>query len=91
MTTRTAQVRLEIPNPDMKLSPGNVRQRETRRTPWDGSWSIPASGVFQSGTRQIAFVDHGDGYFEPREIETGTARRRRLNCTERAQSRANAS
>ncbi|MGH6845713.1 MAG: FixH family protein, partial [Methylocella sp.] len=32
---------------------------------------IPASGVFQSGTRQIAFVDHGDGYFEPRDIETG--------------------
>jgi hypothetical protein len=36
---------------------------------------IPASGVYQSGTRQIAFVvstgDHGDGHFEPREIETG--------------------
>jgi Cu(I)/Ag(I) efflux system membrane fusion protein/cobalt-zinc-cadmium efflux system membrane fusion protein len=33
--------------------------------------TIPASGVFQSGTRQIAFVDRGGGYFEPREIETG--------------------
>ena len=32
---------------------------------------IPASGVFQSGTRQIAFVDHGEGYFEPRDIEVG--------------------
>ncbi len=38
---------------------------------WDGSLTIPASGVFQSGTRQIAFVDRGDGYFEPREIEIG--------------------
>jgi Cu(I)/Ag(I) efflux system membrane fusion protein/cobalt-zinc-cadmium efflux system membrane fusion protein len=27
--------------------------------------------VFQSGTRQIAFLDRGGGYFEPREIETG--------------------
>jgi Cu(I)/Ag(I) efflux system membrane fusion protein/cobalt-zinc-cadmium efflux system membrane fusion protein len=32
---------------------------------------IPASGVLQSGTRQIAFVDHGNGYLEPRQIETG--------------------
>src|SRR5205807_287270 len=33
---------------------------------------IPASGALQSGTRQIAFVDHGNGYLEPREIQTGT-------------------
>jgi hypothetical protein len=32
---------------------------------------IPASGVFQSGARQIAFVDHGEGYFEPRDIDVG--------------------
>ena len=37
---------------------------------WD-QLIIPASGVFQSGTRQIAFVDQGGGYFEPREVETG--------------------
>jgi len=33
--------------------------------------AIPATAVFQSGTRQIAFVDRGGGSFEPREIETG--------------------
>jgi Cu(I)/Ag(I) efflux system membrane fusion protein/cobalt-zinc-cadmium efflux system membrane fusion protein len=32
---------------------------------------IPSSAVLQSGTRQIAFVDHGEGYLEPREIEVG--------------------
>ena len=32
---------------------------------------IPASGVLQSGTRQIAFVDRGDGYLEPREVQLG--------------------
>ncbi len=32
---------------------------------------IPASGVLQAGTRQIAFIDHGEGYLEPREIEVG--------------------
>jgi Cu(I)/Ag(I) efflux system membrane fusion protein/cobalt-zinc-cadmium efflux system membrane fusion protein len=33
--------------------------------------AIPATAVFQSGTRQIAFVDRGGGSFEPRELETG--------------------
>ena len=33
---------------------------------------IPASGVLQSGTRQIVFVNRGDGYLEPREVELGT-------------------
>jgi Cu(I)/Ag(I) efflux system membrane fusion protein/cobalt-zinc-cadmium efflux system membrane fusion protein len=32
---------------------------------------IPASGALQSGTREIAFIDHGNGYLEPREIELG--------------------
>jgi len=69
-TTRRARVRLEIPNPELKLLLGmfvNVRLG----LPLGDQLAIPASGVFQSGTRQIAFVDHGGGYFEPRDIETG--------------------
>jgi Cu(I)/Ag(I) efflux system membrane fusion protein/cobalt-zinc-cadmium efflux system membrane fusion protein len=69
-TTRTARVRLEILNPDMKLSLGmfvNVKLDLALGR----QLVIPASGVYQSGTRQIAFIDHGDGHFEPREIETG--------------------
>jgi RND family efflux transporter MFP subunit len=67
---RRARVRLEIPNPEMQLSLGmfvNVRLG----MPLGDRLAIPASGVFQSGTRQIAFVDHGGGYFEPRDIEVG--------------------
>ncbi len=32
---------------------------------------IPATAVLQSGSRVIAFIDHGDGRLEPREIQTG--------------------
>jgi Cu(I)/Ag(I) efflux system membrane fusion protein/cobalt-zinc-cadmium efflux system membrane fusion protein len=32
---------------------------------------IPASGVLQSGTGQIVFVDRGAGYLEPREVQLG--------------------
>jgi RND family efflux transporter MFP subunit len=70
MTTRTQRVRLVFPNPGMKLTLGmymNVRLR----IPMGRQLTIPATGVLQSGTRQVAFVDHGDGYLEPREIELG--------------------
>jgi YtkA-like/Barrel-sandwich domain of CusB or HlyD membrane-fusion len=69
-TTRTTKVRLEIPNPEMKLSLGmfvNVKLDVALGR----QLVIPGTGVFQSGTRQIAFVAHGAGYFEPREIELG--------------------
>ena len=33
---------------------------------------IPATGVLQSGTREIAFVERGDGYIEPREVQLGS-------------------
>ena len=68
--TRRARVRLEIPNPDLKLLLGMFVNVELG-VPLGDRLVIPASGVFQSGTRQIAFVDRGGGSFEPRDIETG--------------------
>jgi Barrel-sandwich domain of CusB or HlyD membrane-fusion/YtkA-like len=68
--TRRARVRLEIPNPDLKLLLGMFVNVELG-LPLGDRLVIPASGVFQSGTRQIVFVEHGDGYFEPRDIEVG--------------------
>ncbi len=70
MTTRTARVRLVFPNPALKLTPGmfvNVRLD----VPLGRQLVIPSFAVFQSGTRQMAFVDHGGGSLEPREIELG--------------------
>jgi multidrug efflux pump subunit AcrA (membrane-fusion protein) len=68
--TRTAKVRLEIPNPDMKLSLGmfvNVKLD----LPLGHQLVIPASGLYQSGARQIAFIDRGYGHYEPREVTAG--------------------
>ncbi len=68
--TRRARVRLEIPNPQMKLLLGMYVDVKIS-VPLGDQLAIPASGVFQSGTRQIAFIDHGGGSFEPRDIELG--------------------
>jgi len=68
--TRRARVRLEIPNPQLKLLLGMYVDVRIK-VPLGEQLAIPAAGVFQSGTRQIAFVDHGGGSFEPRDIELG--------------------
>lgn len=69
-STRTARVRLVFPNPDLKLTPG-MFVNVTLKIPMGMQIVIPASGVLQSGTREIAFVDHGNGNLEPREIGLG--------------------
>lgn len=68
--TRTAKVRIELPNRDLKLKPGmygsiNIRLDLGKRL------SIPRSAVLDSGIRRIVFVDKGEGYFEPREVTLG--------------------
>lgn len=71
MTTRTARVRIVLTNPDPPLSPG-MFVKVSLKSPMGEQLVIPASGVLQSGTRQLAFVNRGDGYLEPRDIELGT-------------------
>jgi len=68
--TRTVRVRLVMSNPGVVLKPGMYVNVDIA-APLGRQLVIPASGVLQAGTRQIAFIDHGQGSLEPREIETG--------------------
>ena len=70
MTTRTARVRLVFSNPGLLLTPG-MFVNVALRVPLGMQTVIPVDGVLQSGTRQIVFVDHGNGYLEPREVQLG--------------------
>ena len=70
MDTRTAKVRVVFANPDVQLKPG-MFVNVTLRLPMGRQLVIPASGVLQSGTRQIVFADRGDGYLEPRDVQLG--------------------
>lgn len=70
MATRTVRVRLAIGNPNLKLKPGmfvNVALKSLLGR----QLVVPASAVFQSGTRQMVFLDHGNGSLEPKEITVG--------------------
>ncbi|MBZ5524529.1 MAG: efflux RND transporter periplasmic adaptor subunit [Acidobacteriia bacterium] len=69
MNTRTARVRLVFANPGLKLTPG-MFVNVVIHAPLGRRLVAPAGAVFQSGTRQIVFLNHGDGNLEPREVQT---------------------
>jgi multidrug efflux pump subunit AcrA (membrane-fusion protein) len=68
--TRTVKVRLEFPNPDQALRPEMYAQVEIRSDLGE-RLVVPDSAVISTGTRDIAFVDRGNGYFDPRELRIG--------------------
>jgi Cu(I)/Ag(I) efflux system membrane fusion protein/cobalt-zinc-cadmium efflux system membrane fusion protein len=69
--TRTAKVRIVSSNSDLQLKPG-MFVNVALKVPMGRQLVIPASGVLQSGIRQIAFVERSDGYLEPRDLELGS-------------------
>lgn len=70
MTTRTARVRLVFSNLNRALTPG-MYVNVVLQVPLGSQLVIPVTGVLQSGTRQIVFVDRGGGYLEPRDVQLG--------------------
>lgn len=68
--TRTAKVRFTLPNPGNQLKPQMYTNVEIA-IPLGRKLAVPSEGVLDTGTRQVVYVDRGDGYFEPREVKTG--------------------
>jgi RND family efflux transporter MFP subunit len=71
MITRTARVRLVFSNPGLLLKPGMFVNVQLKAPAGKGV-TIPAASVFHAGSRNLVFVNKGEGNFEPREIELGT-------------------
>jgi RND family efflux transporter MFP subunit len=68
--TRTLKVRLDLANPGLRLKPDmfvdvQMQIGGGRRL------MVPAEAVLDSGTTKTVFLDRGNGYFEPRQVETG--------------------
>jgi RND family efflux transporter MFP subunit len=70
MSTRTVRVRLVMANPGFKLKPGMFVNVDLK-TSMGRQLVVRASAVFQSGTRQLVFLNHGNGSLEPKEIAVG--------------------
>lgn len=70
MQTRTLKVRMEFPNPDLRLKPEMYGHVELK-IPLGRRLVVPDSAVLDSGTRQLVFVEKGPGMFEPRDVKLG--------------------
>jgi Cu(I)/Ag(I) efflux system membrane fusion protein len=70
--TRTARVRIEVPNPDGRLKI-DMYADVVFLTGADEApvLAVSASAVIDSGTRQIVLVARGEGRFEPRPVKLG--------------------
>lgn len=68
--TRTVKVRLEFPNPNLKLLP-EMYADVTLDIPMGQKLTIPASSVLRTGKKNIVFVDKGNGNIEIRRVKLG--------------------
>ena len=68
--TRTARVRCEFINPKGHLMPGMFAHVALDLLMGE-QLVIPDSAVLRTGTHNVAFIDRGDGYLTPAEIELG--------------------
>jgi YHS domain-containing protein len=68
--TRTLKVRLETDNPEFTLRPEMFVDVELPVS-LPPAISVPADAVLNSGLRKTVFVNRENGFFEPRQVETG--------------------
>ena len=76
--TRTAKVRVELPNPGLKLKPGMYATLRLTGTSRPSVLSVPRSAVLSTGERNLVFVRLADGMLQPREVAVGMANDERI-------------
>ena len=69
--TRTAKVMFEFQNPHERLKPEMYANVEIR-VGLGRKLVVPDGAIIDTGVRQVAIVDKGNGYFEPREVKVGS-------------------
>jgi membrane fusion protein, copper/silver efflux system len=68
--SRTAKVRLEFANPKGRLKP-EMYADVSLKIDMGEKLAVPEEAIIDTGVRQVAFIDKGSGYFEPREVKLG--------------------
>ncbi len=69
--TRTATVRMAVPNADLRLRPGMYATVTIEPDAIEAALLVPREAIIDSGARQIAFVAASPGRFEPRRVRLG--------------------
>jgi membrane fusion protein, copper/silver efflux system len=69
--TRTAQVRIELPNPNHRLLHGMYADVNIDTGSTTAVVAVPESAVIDSGNKQVAIIEVGEGRFKPQEVKLG--------------------
>ncbi|UVC13213.1 efflux RND transporter periplasmic adaptor subunit [Mesorhizobium onobrychidis] len=69
--TRTARIRIELPNPEGLLLANMYAEVEIATGGTDPVVTVPDNAVIDTGDRQVVIVDKGEGRFEPRDVKIG--------------------
>ena len=70
-STRTARVRIDLPNPGLALKPDMYVSVRILGAPAPPHIMVPASAVIDRGQQQFIWVETTPGAYEPRRVETG--------------------
>ncbi len=72
--TRTAKVRIVVPNPDGDLRADLYATVDIETKPASSAAivAVPDSAVIDNGTQQVVLIARGEGRFEPRVVRIGT-------------------
>lgn len=68
--TRTLKVRVEMPNPGLKLKPDMFVNAKVL-APLGNVMAVPVAAVMDTGSRQVVWIEAREGTFEPRDVKTG--------------------
>lgn len=69
--TRDVKIRVELPNPGLKLKPEMYANIQIRSRVGENVVVVPDESIIRSGKRNVVFVSLGGGKFEPRDVVLG--------------------
>lgn len=70
LDSRTVRVRIELPNPDLRLHPG-MTAHVTLSRDQDSALMVPAEALIRTGRRTLVMLAEGEGQFRPVEVQPG--------------------
>ena len=71
-TSKTAQIRIEIPNtPDYLIKPQMFASVKILSPITIHGIAIPEQSVIHTGNRSVVIISQGNGYFKPQEVKLG--------------------
>jgi Cu(I)/Ag(I) efflux system membrane fusion protein len=69
--TRTARIRVELPNPNERLKPDMYVSARIIGPPAPAHMMVPKSAVVDRGQRRFVWIETSTGTYQPREVTTG--------------------